>query len=274
MPKEPAWYEFFQQQADMDPLAMVEQTFSRTKVGGSAVFAPIQDVGLLRLSLLSQDGLSQEEDKLLRKMLTHQLEISKRFSQVWINPKPDLRELMHVWQEQVEATDRWNVFMKHFEQGGNLQAAYQFAFVIYEPTPLLFQTEEEETHWLKLLGNEQQRMILLEQLLAERSDEPVCRLTGGELLYRGEIYRLTPTHFNLLERLWDELPHPNKELLAVLGRSVVSKDNVQVLAKWIYEVNGVLKEIWGVPIERKRWIQNCRIEADSAYRMTLPRERL
>lgn len=239
----------------------------------SGVPAEVDDIATLRLQLLFNNQDPTLLDPLLKGILTRHLEIGKVFSQLWVDPDPDIEQLLEAYDRQTQAMERWEIFLqmlhllKEPTDLESVQRACDFAFVRYTPQPLLFGSPAEQATWMTGLKNEQQRDFL-EMNKMEASS---TNLPNENILYHlGEQRRLKPSLANILAAVEDGLPHTMTELIQkTLATNIISKDKRKLLSRKIYDLNQILLECWG-PAQSGRWIDNHPHPKDWAYKLNRP----
>lgn len=261
-------YKYLTDQAEMDIEKVLESVFSG-RVGFVGLPAQVSDTFFLRMRLIGNGHLPSEFEPLLCQVLSEQLQMAKRFAQVWINPEADTEELAETWMAIVEAHQRWLAFISYPEEPidlNALHAAYRYAYERCSIEKTTFKTPEERDLWKTLLKNEQMRELQLGKILEASESESQYQLEGCNFLYKGASFRLKPNLAEILKVLLDGEAHTATALIRlVFGSRTVSSENRNKLSKRISELNKVLQEIMGKP-EKSRWINKYPYPNDLAYR--------
>ena len=262
--------QYLTQTAEMDIENVLEVAFSNAICIPRRGLAQMIDVMDIRWGLLLKGELTEADDLALRAKLVHQLEVTKRFSEAWLHSNPNPDELLAVWEEQVEAEERWEVFISTFYQFGNLKASLEYGFNGFQFQKLSFHKEEAKKLWYSVLKNQQQELVDGQNLTEIRMEEEQLRVEGN-LLYTGkQVAQLYPTYARLLDNLMDgepkTVPFLLKEIFGIRSQSSVQKEK---LSRRISELNLELKKYWGPPPE-KRWIVQIMVNAQRCYKLLKP----
>jgi hypothetical protein len=248
---------------------LVEEAFSGD-LGFVGKPAAVAQVASLRLRLIMQGKLNPDIDILLKTALTRHLVIGIEHASLWSHPDPDPVALAEAWDQQAQAMECWDIFMKMIEDSGfSIEQAYRFAFETYKPRKLSFNKAEERRVWTLKLKNEQQGDLLLSELQSSVQKSPEFRLDEDTLYYQGQTLKLSSLLGRIITMLWDELPYEASRIIYHAYGTKAYKDQAEKLSKRISELNGKLNEIWGKAPQGK-WIRRIKGPNGSAYQLLKP----
>jgi hypothetical protein len=262
-------YELFQFSVEMDIPSIINQVFSGKVRFGGIQIAEVSEASELRLYLAQKGRLNPESDQLLRRILTEHLEIGQHYARARNNANPNPTELLDLYEAQVHAMERWQLFYRVAERLADIQEAYQVAFIDYQPEPLGFDTPATRTAWLQVLVNEQQRDILQNQMVEVSKAKPSYWLEGREFFYQGRQYHMSPTNASLLMILLDGQFYSTEELIRkTMGTRAAGKLERDRLSINISRLNTKLKEISGrLQRDKQNWINRQAKGAVNGYQL-------
>lgn len=266
-------YEAHKWMSQLDIPQVLSEVFSnQLLLGGGIKVAAVSAVGIFRMRMMLQGQLTPEDDTLLKQVLSQHLEISQWSSRVWIQPKPDVDELVRSWEAQTQSMKRWELFETQLNRHSNVAEAYQVAFLDFEPDALQFSSEADRHHWEKLLHMEQQRMIAQNQHEVQIQNDLAPYWEDSCLVFQGQRFKLSPSEIMTLQALWDGQWHTSKSLIRrVLGSKSPSRDNIFELSRRISMANKKLLTLWGVPPQPgKHWIIRQPEGDEMGYRLSKP----
>lgn len=273
---QPALYEALRAETQTDIQIWLDEAFSNAITFGGNQMTPlaVKQVAQFRLQQLIAGKLDEDAEQLLRQALTEHLIQSQAFSRIWLQADPDPDQLVEIWDKQTQSMARWGLFAQQLFKYGNARQAYVLAYEDYAPEGLHFATPEERRHFIRLLLNEQQRMILFEQMQESSLVQPelVFDATSRTLSYQGQTETLEPALAELLELLWDEMPHSKAYLIKKIFGTVPDKARQDTLSRKVSKLNDILEEVWGkASLSGKNWITGCKLQDEPGYQLFKPR---
>ncbi|MBY0404194.1 MAG: hypothetical protein K2X66_09865 [Cyanobacteria bacterium] len=258
------------QMSQIDVKSLLNKAFSNTLSISSGIPAQVFYVQEIRSRLCLKGEVSEANDLLLKERLTHHLNVEKRFGEVWLQPNPDLEELLEVWEDQTDSVNRWVEFVRTFKCFGNLPVSMAHVFNDSDTKESRFPDENAKKLWVSTLWNEHQEIVGGQHKREIRLMADQFELEGNTLYCGSVSVHLENSHARLIEILMDGKPKTLHYLLKELfGVQSLSPEQVNKLSRRVSELNKNLSTLLGKP-QGKRWINRIQAKGEWSYQLCKP----